>query len=565
MKLFNLLIILFVVSTVKAQDNSLFIPDTLSGTTFNLKMQKGTHEFWPGITTNTNGFNGTFLGPTLIFKKGDFITLNVTNEINETSTVHWHGMHVAPKDDGGPHTAILANETWSPDFTVMDNATTFWYHPHLHEFTQKQVVEGLAGLIIVRDDVEANLSLPRTYGVDDIPLIIQDKSFTNTNQIDGRPLGDSVMVNGTLRGKLSVSANIIRFRLLNGSAERTYNIGLENDRTFQMIGSDGGLLEAPVVLTRKRLAPGERVELLLDLTNEASNSFYLKSYSSELPTTVFGGPSNPNGPGGNSPLNGVDFNILQINVGEASEGLTAIPETLVQIEKIDESSVNKTRTKVFNNPSGPGNPFTINGEIFDMMVMNDTVMLNDVEIWELKNSSNVAHPFHIHDIQFFILDRNGVTPNPEEQGRKDVVLVDANEIVRFITKFEDFTDEEVPYMFHCHILGHEDAGMMGQFIVVEQATSIENGQVPTQTRLLEAYPNPFNPTTTIRFDLAKSSVIRLDIISINGSVISQLSNSFMNAGRHELQFNAKDMASGMYLYRLTVNGEQLYGKLTLIK
>ena len=118
--------------------NALLIPPVLTGTTFNLTVQNGTHTFLPGLTTQTMGVNGNVLGPTLIVNKGDQITLNVSNQIGDTTTMHWHGLHVAPENDGGPHTIILPGTTWSPSFTVLDHASTFWYHPHLHHKTNKQ-------------------------------------------------------------------------------------------------------------------------------------------------------------------------------------------------------------------------------------------------------------------------------------------------------------------------------------------------------------------------------------------------------------------------------------------
>ena len=560
-------LILFFLSS-SAQDNPLFIPDTLSGPTYNLTMQKGTHQFWPGVNTNTMGFNGNILGPTLIFNANEFITLNVDNQLGETTTVHWHGMHVAPEDDGGPHTPILANETWSPDFTVLDDATTFWYHPHLHEKTMQQVTNGLAGMIIVRDELESNLSLPRTYGEDDIPLIIQDRTFQN-NQIRVVPLGDSVMVNGVFRPYKEVPASMVRFRVLNGSSERTYNLGLSNGDSFKMIGSDGGLLESPVTLTRLIIAPGERAELIVDFSGKESTSLNLMSFASELPTSIFGGPRVNGAPGAATPLDGADFSVIQFNViAASSNAITSIPETFRTITKPTEASVDITRQKRFVNPASPGSPFTINGIVYDMNVMNDTVRVNNVEIWELKNESNVAHPFHIHDIQFYILDRNGNAPDAHEQGKKDVVLVDANETVRFITHFTDFTNETVPYMYHCHILGHEDSGMMGQFLVLPEATANEEELdygFPKQMRLNAAFPNPFNPSTTIELELANSSSVELSVFNSLGQLVEIVANKEFSAGKHQFTINASNWASGVYLIRARSGNTTLTQAISLIK
>ena len=139
----------FAAAGISYGQNPLFIPDTLSGT-----------------TTPTFGYNGDFLGPTLLMNKGDSVTLNVTNSLNTSTTVHWHGFHVAPENDGGPHQAILPGTTWSPSFKIRNEAATYWYHPHGEGKTEIQVSKGLAGLIIIRDSAEASYALPRTYGVD---------------------------------------------------------------------------------------------------------------------------------------------------------------------------------------------------------------------------------------------------------------------------------------------------------------------------------------------------------------------------------------------------------------
>ena len=149
------------------------IPDTLSGANINLTIADSTQQFFSGYNTNTIGYNGKYLGPTIILNKGQNVTMHVNNMLMDTTTTHWHGLHVAPMNDGSPHNPIMTGSTWSPSFTIMDNAATYWYHPHLHGKTMEQVVKGAAGLIIVRDAVESALTLPRAYGVDDIPLICQ--------------------------------------------------------------------------------------------------------------------------------------------------------------------------------------------------------------------------------------------------------------------------------------------------------------------------------------------------------------------------------------------------------
>jgi len=163
--------------------NPVLIPGTISGTDVELNLQTGTHEFFEGVVTNTMGANGDILGPTLLLNKGDMVQFTVNNTLEDTTTIHWHGLHVSASNDGGPHTVIAPGQSWNPSFEIRDQAGTYWYHPHLHMMTNKHVSMGIAGFIWVRDTDEAALSLPRTYGVDDFPLVIQTIDFDNDGQI----------------------------------------------------------------------------------------------------------------------------------------------------------------------------------------------------------------------------------------------------------------------------------------------------------------------------------------------------------------------------------------------
>lgn len=464
MKKLMLYVVLMLMGHFAMGQNPVAIPDTLSGTNFNLHLQTGTTSFYPNTTTHTYGVNGDIFRPTLFLNKGDNVTLNVQNNLPEVTTIHWHGLHVSPENDGGPHTTIDTGHTWSPHFTVLDHAATYWYHPHLHEHTAEHVTKGIAGFIIVRDADEAQLTLPRTYGVDDFPLVVQSRAFdANHEFIVETALDTLVLVNATKDPYLDVPAQVVRLRLLNGSTERVYNLGLQGNLPFHQIATDGGLLNAPVSLTRLRLVPGERAEILVDLSTQQGNTINLMSFGSELPNGIYGA-SNPSAmPMGsitnysNNPLNGSNFNVLQLNViAPTSNAVTSIPTALVTNTPYASSSSQITRSLTFS-PAQMGatgmvnGPFEINNASFDMNVINYNIPLNNTEIWSLDNQTGIAHPFHIHDVQFFILDINGATPPANMQGRKDVVLVPAQQTIRFITKFEDFADSTVPYMYHCHV------------------------------------------------------------------------------------------------------------------
>jgi len=428
-------------------------------------MDIGTTQFTAGVNTTTYGYNGSYLGPTLIMNSGDAVTLNVTNNLGETTTTHWHGMHVASGNDGGPHSSFEDGETWSPQFTVLDTASTMWYHPHLHSKTMEQVNYGLAGMLLVRDSVETAAGLPVSYGVDEFPIVLQDREFAPNGNFIIAPRGSTMLINGTVDPYLEVPAQMVRFRLLNGSNERAYNVGVSDGRNFYLIGADGGLLEAPAQINRVLLMPGERADIVFDFSADQGDTLHLMSYASEMATSIPG--ATVGGPGG--ALNGVDFNLLELNVVAATaDPVTSLPASIWTLDKHQEIEATVTRTIQMTGA------FTLDHQAFSHDRIDQTVFLDAVEIWELQNTTGAAHPFHIHDIQFFLLDRNGSAANLEawEMGKKDTILVEGNQTVRFIAKFDHFADPEIPYMYHCHILPHEDAGMMAQFIVVDPEDSL---------------------------------------------------------------------------------------------
>lgn len=549
----------FVLLSVLGRTQTLLpIPDTLSGPGYVLNMHKDSMQFFTGAMSKTYAFNQyRYLGPTLIFNKGASVNITVNNQIGDTTTVHWHGIHLPARWDGGPHAQIMPATSWHPQFTVMDQAATYWYHPHLHMKTAEQAIKGAAGLIIVRDSAEAALALPRKYGVDDIPLIVQSQQYDAFNQAMPRGMEDStILVNGARASSgytvyANLPAQVVRLRLLNASGERTFNFGFTGNKAFKMIASDGGLLNVSATTTRIRLAPGERAEILLDLTGMNTQSIYLMSYASELPMGMQGGPTMPMPPGSppmDSPLNGIDFNIMRINVvAPTANPVTSIPATLASHVVYPQTSATATRTIRFTADSMMvmDGPFYFNDSSFNMMRVDYHIPINSTEIWKLVNETMVAHPFHIHDVQFYIIDRNGNAPGPEESGRKDVVMVPPGDSVMFITKFEDFADT-IPYMFHCHILMHEDDGMMGQFVVTNPATGIKNY---TEDKRLLVYPNPATHLLNIvPRDLSLEGA-SLAIYNAFGSRIY----STDKVGKDQLQINTASFATGLYTLEININ------------
>lgn len=534
------------------------IPDTLSGNSIALTMHQDSVQFFPGQLTKTLAFNQyAYLGPTLILNNGQNVSITVNNQIGDTTNVHWHGLHVSPTNDGGPHIMIMDGMSWNPQFTVLDKASTYWYHPHFHGKTAEHAIKGAAGMIIVRDNDEAQLNLPRRYGVDDFPIIVQSAQLDSNNQFMPFGMQDStVLVNGVRANYgsaayLNVPAQVVRLRLLNAAGERTFNFGFTGNMSFKIIGSDGGLLSAPVNATRIRVSPGERYEILLDLSSMNGQSIYLMSYGSELPLGVQGGPTMPMPPGNppmDSPLNGVDYNILQLNIGNPTANpVTSIPSSLVTVTPIPASQSNITRPIEMTAQSmmSMDGPFFFNQQLFDMERIDYYIPIDNTEIWELTNSTMVAHPFHIHDVQFYVLDRDGNLPPVYERGRKDVVLVLPQETVRFITKFETFTDTVVPYPFHCHILMHEDDGMMGQFLVVPSGfTGIDDNFVLTHN--IKVFPNP--TSSFLQFDLTEKDAISYRITDMSGRVVQKQDNfsdniiqvTHLSPGVYHIWFRAGD-------------------------
>ena len=550
--------------TLPAQ-NPLLIPPVLSGDSIQLTLQYGTHSFFSGVSSSTMGVNGDILGPTLVLKKGDFVNMFVDNQLNDTTTIHWHGMHVAPENDGGPHTTIAPGSLWNPSFTVMDKAATYWYHPHLHTKTNEHVSKGIAGLIIVKDDEEAALDLPRSYGVDDFPLVVQTKDFDANKEIIVHSNNDDiVMVNATVNPYLDVPAQVVRFRILNGSSQRSFNFGLSNDLPFYQIASDGGLLSQSLQMTRLLLAPGERAEILVDFGAMNGQSIYLKSYASELPNGVYGA-ANPGMMSGMTlngydpnPLNGSDFDILQLNITAATgDPVGSIPGNLVPVTPIDENTAVITRQLTFSpermGPNQLNGNFLINSVFFDMDVINYEIPLDNTEIWELRNQSAISHPFHIHDVQFYILSRDGVAPALNERGRKDVVMVAPQETVRFIAKFEDFANPDVPYMYHCHLLTHEDKGMMGQFLVT-RPLSVES--VADEGILI--YPNPGSGSFIVKAE-GRNRFPGLEVIDQSGKIVRSFAE-FDESGR----IHITGLTPGLYIIRIHASGKYIHKKLIVI-
>ena len=411
---------------------------------YTIKTQSGTTAFKDGSLTETYGYNGSYLGPIIRIRKGQNVHLTTINKLKENTSFHWHGLKIPSNVDGGPHSPIKPNGTATVDFAVMQEAATLWFHPHPEGRTGEQVYNGLAGLIYVEDENSDSLDLPKDYGINDFPIIVQDRFFDEDNQFNYQDIqnmdgtqGDTLLVNGTINPYIEVKNEKIRLRLVNGSNARNYQFNLSSKESFYQIASDGGFLNKPVQMDTLQLVPGERAEIVVDVSD------YKKGDNVKL-------------------MNG-NAEVLSIKVvEEINSEVGSLPKNLNSISNdFDKVSVPDKKITF----SGMGNMVAINGKQFDMDRMDLQAKTGTTEIWEINNLNDMMggmiHPFHLHGVQFKVLDRNGKIPPANEQGWKDTIALYPGEKVQIEVEFS----KKGIFMYHCHILEHEDNGMMGQIIV----------------------------------------------------------------------------------------------------
>lgn len=436
----------------------------------------------------------TYLGPIIRVRRGQRVRVNFTNNLPEATVMHWHGLHVPPEMDAHPRLLINPGQSYVYEFEVTNRAGTYWFHPHPDGRTGQQVYNGLAGLFLVSDGEDAAAELPS--GSYDIPLVIQDRIIDANNQFvyqagggqtggqmggmmgnDGF-LGDRILVNGRSDFLLDVARRAYRLRLLNGSNSRVYKLAWGDGTPLVVIGTDGGLLEQAVQRNYVMLAPGERIELWADFSGRESGVVM------QLRSLQFSGAEGGMG-GGQSLPNGAPFTLMNVRVvGRTSES-SVLPARLSTINRYRvEDAVNRSAPRSFAVSMAMGNGgmrWLLNGRPYQEteVAANETVRLNTTEVWELVNNSgggmmgmSMIHPLHIHGLQFQVLERQvaaqlssgyeTVRYGYVDDGWKDTVMLMPGERVRLLLRFEDFTGM---YVYHCHNLEHEDAGMMRNYLV----------------------------------------------------------------------------------------------------
>lgn len=451
-------------------------------------------------------YDGTFPGPTILASKELPVTVRWINDLRDEQgnfrtdhyldvdqcphgagdeariVTHLHGGHIPAEVDGYPEDWVLPGATLEYVYPNNQDAGTLWYHDHSLGITRLNVIMGMAGFYLLRDDVENALNLPR--GAYEIGLAIQDRTFDRSTGEFVYPsawvdhfFGDTLLVNGMVWPYLEVARGKYRFRVLNGSTSRVYTIALSNGDPFTVIGTESGLLEAPVQVNELTVLTGERYDVVVDFEAYAPGTEIVLTNSAPAPY--------PGDPGV-----GVVPEVMKFVVLDSPGHTDPLPGTLREIERLDATDAVEVRTFEFRRFTDPctGSIWLINGLLWDDIT--ETPDLGSVEVWEFVNRSAVSHPMHMHLVLFQVLNRqffevqddeivpigDPIPPRAEEDGWKDTVDCPPDMITRVITRFDDYLGT---YPYHCHILEHEDHEMMRQFTVYCPADFNEDGGVNT--------------------------------------------------------------------------------------
>ncbi|EOZ0832814.1 multicopper oxidase CueO [Citrobacter freundii] len=515
-------------SVFAADRPALPIPDLLTADASNriqLIVQAGQSNF-AGKTATTWGYNGNLLGPAIKLNKGQSVTVDIHNQLAQETTLHWHGLEIPGEVDGGPQGIIPAGGKRSVTFTPDQRAATCWFHPHQHGKTGHQVAMGLAGLVLIEDEEIRKLMLPKQWGIDDVPVIIQDKQFSADGQVDYQLdimtaavgwFGDTLLTNGAIYPQHAAPRGWLRLRLLNGCNARSLNIAASDNRPLYVIASDGGLLAEPVKVTELPMLMGERFEVLVDVSDGKAFDLVtlpvsqmgmaiapfdkphpvmrvqplLITASGTLPDTLTSMPSLPS-------LEGLTVRKLQLSMdpmldmmgmqmlmkkfgGQAMAGMDhGKMMGHMNNDNMDHGNMNHgnmNHGEMGNMQHGNmgnmkhGGSFDfhnanrINGQAFDMNKPMFAAAKGQHERWVISGQGDMMlHPFHIHGTQFRILSENGKAPAAHRAGWKDTVRVEGG-VSEVLVKFDHDAPKEHAYMAHCHLLEHEDTGMMLGFTV----------------------------------------------------------------------------------------------------
>jgi bilirubin oxidase len=413
-------------------------------------MAAGPTELW--------AYNASLPGPLIEVFEGDTVEIVFINHLPQPSTIHWHGLPVPPEQDGNPQDAVAPGAQRTYRFTLpKGSAGTYWYHPHPHGFTAEQVYRGLAGTFIVRakDDPLVNIA-ERFLVCSDLKLSADGRVAPSdaNDEMDGRE-GQFALVNAQRQPVLKFDASgRERWRIWNANSARYLNLTLPG-ATLTLVGTDGGLLEQPITgLTELLLAPAQRVEIIVDAPPQTGRVALVAGVYARGKM----GNAAPDQP----------ITLMQVDFGTpAVQSLPALPHKLRSIADLGVAKAKK-RVVFSEKMSMTGGvhsmSFLVNGKQFDMARVDLTSRAGDVELWEIANESDMDHPFHIHGTQFQVIESevNGRVTKALYRAWRDIVNLKSGETVRIklVQRHKGLR------MYHCHILEHENAGMMGQVKVV---------------------------------------------------------------------------------------------------
>lgn len=425
---------------------------------YTLNARAAASQILPDEKTPTWGYNGSMLGPTIRAHRGDDVRLEVSNSLPEMTTVHWHGMHLPAATDGGPHQPIDPGTTWSPEWTINQQAATLWYHPHPHGTTSLHTYRGLAGLFIIDDEHSDAVDLPKNYGVDDIPLIVQDRRFNGDGTLDESDLpdvgllGNVPIVNGITHPTFTATTHRVRFRIVNGATMRLFNLQFSDGRKFHIVASDGGLLNEPEEVTSTYISPGERIEIVVDLVRAETVTLRAVKFVDNLELNRHTAP--------NFGLSD-QFDLMTITGPRTSAAAPPpLPRTMND-SLLQMPPIGGAVRRAFDMKQ-----FRINDKVMDLTRVDEVITPERWEVWTVSNKDKWIHNFHVHDTQFRILALTRTSTTPQTIGWKDTVLLAPGAVATLAVRFTDYTSTRWPYMYHCHLMYHEDHGMMGQFVVV---------------------------------------------------------------------------------------------------
>ncbi len=413
------------------------IASTSSTDFYQVDIKPANVEILPGVTTPAYTYNGAFTGPTFRTRTGRRMKVVYRNQLDRPANVHLHGAHVAAAHDGHPLEVIQPGQSRLYDYPNTQQGCTLWYHDHSHHTEAEHVYHGLEGFHVIDDASEDALGLPK--GAYDVPIMLRDALFDANGKLvfGGNPAErDTVLANGKPSPYFQVAARKYRFRLCNGGTERTFRLTLGNDQEMTQIATDGGLLPAPVVRRSVRLSSAERVELVIDFSRYPVGTQLVLNDATLGP-------------------------VLRFDVTRTAPDTSRVPATLRPLPALPAATVTRDVSFSFDLTTTPLPTGLVNGRVYDPARSDFLVKRGTTEIWNVTNDDPqfVFHTFHMHLVQFQVLEVNGAAPGIDYQGRKDTFWFDSGDRVKLKATFDSYTGK---YAFHCHFLEHSSLGMMAQ-------------------------------------------------------------------------------------------------------